>query len=138
MPVKEYVLDANALVRLYRNAPGANTVERLVREAKAGKARLSISVANLGEVLYVLSRYILPDEATRFVEETRDAVQAHSIDQPASLAAAMLRIRYKLGFADCFAAELALRIGATLVTADPDFERLGKQLKVLSLPRHVQ
>lgn len=136
--MKGYVLDANALVRLYRNAPGADTVERLVRQAKAGKARLSISVANLSEVLYILSRYVRPDEALRFMEKTRDAVQAISIDERASLDAAMLRVRYKLGFADCFAAELALRIGATLVTADPDFERLGKQLKVLELPRHVQ
>jgi predicted nucleic acid-binding protein len=50
----------------------------------------------------------------------------------------MLRIRYKLGFADCFAAELCIRTGATLVTADPDFERLGKQLRILALPRHTQ
>jgi len=30
-----------------------------------------------------------------------------------------------------------MRLRATLVTADPDFERLGKQLKVLALPRHT-
>ncbi len=134
--MRQYVLDANALVRLYRDAPGAETVDRLLRQAKGGKAGLSISVANLSEVLYVLSRFVRPDEALRFIEKTQDAVQAVSIDQHASLDAAMLRIRYKLGFADCFAAELALRTGATLVTADSDFERLGKQLKVLELPRH--
>lgn len=97
---------------------------------------MSISVANLSEVLYILSRYLRPDEALRFIEKARDAVQAESVDERASLDAAILRIRHKLGFADCFAAELALRKGATLVTSDPDFERLGKQLKVLALPRH--
>jgi predicted nucleic acid-binding protein len=51
--------------------------------------------------------------------------------------AGILRIRYKLGLADCFAAELAMRKGATLVTADPDFAKLGKQLKLLALPRHT-
>jgi hypothetical protein len=30
-----------------------------------------------------------------------------------------------------------MRTAATLVTSDPDFERLGKQLKVLALPRHA-
>jgi predicted nucleic acid-binding protein len=50
--------------------------------------------------------------------------------------AGILHIRYKLGLADCFAAELATRTGATLVTADPEFAKLGKQLKVLALPRH--
>jgi predicted nucleic acid-binding protein len=49
---------------------------------------------------------------------------------------ALLRIRYKLGLADCFAAELAMRTGATLVTSDPELAKLGKQLKVLALPRH--
>jgi hypothetical protein len=29
-----------------------------------------------------------------------------------------------------------MRMNATLVTADPDFEKVGKQLKVLALPRH--
>jgi hypothetical protein len=29
-----------------------------------------------------------------------------------------------------------MRTGATLVTADPEFAKLGKQLKVLALPRH--
>jgi hypothetical protein len=28
-------------------------------------------------------------------------------------------------------------MGATLVTADPEFVKLGKRLKVLALPRHT-
>ena len=134
--MKEYVLDANALVRLYRNTPGADVVDNLVRQAKAGKAHLFISVANLSEVLYVLSRYARPEEALRFIETARNAVEATSIDERVALDTAMLRIRYKLGLADCFAAELAMRTGATLVTADPEFTKLGKQLKILALPRH--
>jgi predicted nucleic acid-binding protein len=51
-------------------------------------------------------------------------------------AAAAVRLKYKLGYADCFAASLAIRERATLVTADPDFAKLGQQLKVLALPRH--
>jgi predicted nucleic acid-binding protein len=51
-------------------------------------------------------------------------------------AAAAVRLKYKLGYADCFAASLAIRERAMLVTADPDFAKLGQQLKVLALPRH--
>jgi predicted nucleic acid-binding protein len=57
-------------------------------------------------------------------------------DADQAKAAAEIRYRYKLGLADCYAAELAMRTGATLVTADPEFARLGKQLKILTLPRH--
>jgi len=134
--VKEYVLDANALVRLYRNTPGANLVDQLLRQAKSGKARLFISVVNLSEVLYVLSKYVRPEEALRLIAKTRNAVEAIPVNETTALDTAILRTRYKLGFADCFAAELTLRKNATLVTADPDFAKLGKQLKILALPRH--
>jgi predicted nucleic acid-binding protein len=72
--------------------------------------------------LQTLARYT---ESVEITEEQADA-------------AAALKFIYKLGYADCFAAELAMRTGATLVTADPEFAKLGKQLKVLALPRHKE
>ncbi len=47
-----------------------------------------------------------------------------------------LKQRYNLGYADAFAAELAIERGAWLVTADPEFSKLGKALSIFSLPRH--
>ncbi len=135
--MKEYVLDANALVRLYRNTPGADTVDELVRQAKTGRAHLSISVVNFGEVLYVLSRFFGRERAMSCIEGARNAVAIVAAEEEHALDAALLRLHYKLGFADCFAAELAMRTGATLVTADPEFARLGKQLKLLALPKHA-
>jgi predicted nucleic acid-binding protein len=58
------------------------------------------------------------------------------VSESVAIETGILRIRYKLGLADCFAAELAMRMGATLVTADPEFAKLGRQLKVLALSRH--
>jgi predicted nucleic acid-binding protein len=135
--VKEYVLDANALVRLFRNAPGADAVDALVGQAKSGRAHLSISVVNLTEVLYILSRYFGQEKALLCVDKARRVVEPISVDEQIAIDTAILRIRYKLGIADCFAAELSIRLGATLVTADPEFAKLGKQLKVLALPQHT-
>jgi predicted nucleic acid-binding protein len=50
--------------------------------------------------------------------------------------AAAIKQRHNLGYADAFAAELAIERDAWLVTADPDFSRMGKSLSVYSLPRH--
>jgi ribonuclease VapC len=47
--------------------------------------------------------------------------------------AARLKAVHKLPYADSFAAALALREHAALVTSDPDFVRLGKQLSILWL-----
>jgi predicted nucleic acid-binding protein len=130
-------MDANALVRLYRNAPGADAVENLIRRAKSGRADLRISVVNLTEVSYILARYFTPERVAVCIQAARPVVEPIGVDEQAALRAASLRTRYKLGLADCFAAELAIRTGATLVTADPEFAKLGRQLKVLALPRHV-
>jgi predicted nucleic acid-binding protein len=134
--VKEYVLDANARVRYFRRTPGFSTVENLLQQAKAGRARLSISVVNLCEVTYVLARYFGQEQTLRYIEIARRAVESEEVSESVAMDTALLRIRYKLGLADCFAAELAMRTGATLVTSDPELAKLGKQLKVLALPRH--
>ena len=134
--MKEYVLDANALIRYYRRASGFEVVENLFKQAKAGRVHLSISVVNLCEVLYVLARFFGQEQTLRYIEISRRATETHAVTESVAMDTAILRIRYKLGLADCFAAELAMRTGATLVTADPEFAKLGKQLKVLALPRY--
>lgn len=135
--MKEYVFDANALVRYFRRTPGFATVENLFKQAKAGRAHLSISVVNLAEVICVLARYFGQEQTLRFIEIARRATEPDAVTESVAIDTSILRIRYKLSLADCFAAELAIRLGATLVTADPDFVKLGKQLKVLALPRHI-
>lgn len=98
---------------------------------------MSISVVNMSEVVYVLARYFGHEQTLRYIEVARHSVQSDLVSESVAIDTASLRIRYKLGLADCFAAELAMRTGATLVTADPEFAKLGKQLKVLALPRHT-
>ena len=134
--MKSYVLDANALVRYFRRTPGSVTVVELIQRAKDGQISLAVSVVNLAEVLCVLARYFRQDESLRMIQIARSVAEPMPVDDQVALDTAAIRIRYKLGLADCFAAELAMRLGATLVTADPEFEKLGKALKVLQLPRH--
>jgi predicted nucleic acid-binding protein len=134
--VREYVLDANALVSLFRNREGAAKIQELLVQADKELVWLRISVVNLMEVLYVFARYSTLEKARTAIQKVQALVEFVSPDADQALAAAEIRLRYKLGLADCFAAELAMRTRSTLVTADPDFEKLGKQLKVLTLPRH--
>jgi predicted nucleic acid-binding protein len=134
--VREYVLDANALVRYFRNQEGAAKVENLLIQADRKLTSLSISVVNLTEVLYIFARYSGMEGARKAIQKIQGLVEFTLADAGQAKAAAEIRHRYKLGLADCYAAELAMRTGATLVTADPEFARLGKQLKILTLPRH--
>jgi len=134
--VKEYVLDANALVRYFRKQDGSAKVRELLNQADNNLVSLRISVVNLAEVLYVFARYSTLEKARMAIQKVKRLVEFASPDSEQALAASELHHRYKLGLADCFAAELAMRTGATLVTADPDFAKLGRQLKIQALPRH--
>lgn len=134
--MKDYVLDANALVRLFRDQDGASKIQDLLVQSDEKLVSLRISTVNLAEVLYVLSRYSSLEKARAAIQKVESLVEFVPPDTAQALAAAELRFIYKLGLADCFAAELAMRTRATLVTADPEFAKLGKQLKVMALPPH--
>jgi len=58
------------------------------------------------------------------------------IDRDRASRAAALKQKHALGYADAFAAELAIERGAWLVTADPEFQKIGKALSVYTLARH--
>ena len=63
-------------------------------------------------------------------------MESVAADEAQAEMAATIKLHYRLGYADCFAAALAIGKGATLVTADPEFAKLGRKLKVMALPRH--
>lgn len=135
---RRYVLDANALVGLFEDRKGtAARVERLLEGALLEDSPLLMSAVNWGEVLYVTWRHhgeVTTREAEARMREMPLAVIA--ADRERASRAAALKQKHNLGYADAFAAELALERGAWLVTADPEFSRMGKTLSLYPLPRH--
>jgi predicted nucleic acid-binding protein len=96
-----------------------------------------MSAVNWGEVFYLEWRYhgeAKAHEAEAKLQELPIAVIA--VDRERASRAGALRQKHSLGYADAFAAELAIERGAWLVTADPEFAKVGKGLSVYSLPRH--
>jgi predicted nucleic acid-binding protein len=133
--MKIYVLDASAVVRYLTNGAGVAKVDALIDRAGSGEARLLISVVNWGEALYSLAKMQGLNRAKADLMGLNALVEPMVVDEALAEAAASVRLQYRLGYADCFAAALAMRMNATLVTTDPDFFKLGKRLKVLSLQR---
>ena len=138
--MKEYVLDANAVLRYFgvSEGQGANKVRALFEQAERGQAHLSMSVVNLGEVLYVLLKYVGEQRARHYVQVLQHVATMVEADAAQALGAAEMKHKYKLGYADSFAAMLAVTLKATLVSADPGFERVGKTLKWIRLPKYAQ
>ena len=135
---RRYVLDANALIGFFEDRESASEkVRRLMSEAFRQESPLLMSAVNWGEVFYMEWRYHGEIKA-REVERNlhRLPIMVVPVDLDRATRAAALKQKHNLGYADAFAAELALERGAWLVTADPEFSRLGRLLSVYPLPRH--
>jgi predicted nucleic acid-binding protein len=136
--MRRYVLDANALIGFFEGRQTASgKVRQFMSEALRLELPLLMSAVNWGEVFYMEWRY--HGEATaRTIESDlhRLPIAVIGVDLERATRAAALQQKHNLGYADAFAAELAIERGARLVTADPEFSKLGKALSVYPLPRH--
>jgi predicted nucleic acid-binding protein len=95
-----------------------------------------MSAVNWGEVFYIEWRRhgeAGAREAEVRLQQMPIAVVA--VDRERASRAGALKQKHALGYADAFAAELAIERDAWLVTADPEFSKLGKALLVYPLPR---
>jgi len=129
-----YVLDAHGCIAYLADEPGRPEVERVLRAAAAGQARVLMCWVSVVEVYYLALR-----RRGRAAAEDALAV-LHSLplelllpDEQLCLAAAQLKGLHPISLADAFAAALALAAEANLLTGDPDFARLSPELRVLWL-----
>ncbi|MCU1303029.1 MAG: PilT-like protein [Candidatus Sulfotelmatobacter sp.] len=135
---RRYVLDANALVGLFEDREGtAGKVERLLEQALRQDVPLLMSAVNWGEVFYVTWRRHGEASAHEAEAKLREMpIAVIDANRERASRAGALKQKHSLGYADAFAAELAIERGAWLVTADPEFSKVGDTLSVYPLPRH--
>jgi len=125
------VLDSFALMALFRNEPSAPHVEALLEKASKGECELFMSVVNLGEVAYTLEiRQGLQAAKEAVAAIDQAPIEVVDVDRTLTLAAARLKATTGVGYADCFAAALAQHLDATVLTGDPDFQRLEPAVTV--------
>jgi predicted nucleic acid-binding protein len=122
---------------LLQKRPGADQIERLVKQAAAGEIRILISIINWGEVYYVIWRNRGLAAAENVLLQIADLpIHVVNTDSELTKLAASFRVRHNLPYADGFAAALAQEQNATLVTGDRDFAPLEKSVRILWLVAH--
>jgi predicted nucleic acid-binding protein len=135
--LRRYALDANAVIGFLEERSGTVARMRHLLEASRRDAPLLMSAINWGEVFYIIWRRHGEAKARQTEAQLQQLpIAVISADRDRATRAAALKDRHGLGYADSFAAELAIERGAWLVTADPEFEKVGKELSLLSLPRY--
>lgn len=133
-----FVLDSFAVLAYLEGEAGGATVRDLLQEGEAGSRTLFLSLINLGEILYIIEReqgLIPAQQALAAIEQLPLTVEP--VSRATVLAAANLKARYSVAYADTFAVVAARDHGAVLVTGDPEFEALAKDgiIRVQWLPR---
>lgn len=125
------VFDSSAVLAFFLMEPGGAEVKVELRGCRKGTRGGWISAASVAEVHRRLraSR----DAATARRELDSFCVTPVSIlpvDRDHAQAAADLNHETGVGLFDCFVAAAAWQLGATVVTADPDFHRLEDRVTV--------
>jgi predicted nucleic acid-binding protein len=134
--MKVHVLDANALYRYLTGGPGADTVSRLLRDARDAEQPLHMSVVNWGEVYYTIARGAGFAETVRIMDRVKMLPLAILVaDESITTKAAKLKAGHGLPYADCFAAA-TVGSGGVLVTSDAKDFRKIPGLQILPLPEH--
>lgn len=131
MAHNHFVLDSYAILALLNDEPGAERVASLLKQASDPDIVIAMSLINLGEVSYIVERRwgIEKTQITlAYLEAT--SIQFVEVDKNRVLAAAHLKAKYPIAYADAFAAALAIELEATLLTGDPEFQALSSQVNI--------
>ena len=127
------VLDGWALIAFLEDEPAAEQVEKLLAQAAAEKHKLLLSVVNWGEIYYNTMREVSQEAAeqtTREIAALPIDIVGVSDDLHLAKQAAIYKATHKMAYADCFAAALAKIKNCELLTGDPEFKSLEKEIKI--------
>lgn|SRR5574341_875329 len=133
MPLKSkaIVLDSWSIIAYLEDEPSGQEVEELLVNAHEHGIPLLTTVVNAGEVWYITARKTSGAVADEAIEDLRrlgiDFVDA---DWAVTKTAAAFKAKGKMSYADCFAAALAKNKQASLITGDPEFKQVSKDIKV--------
>lgn len=129
-----YVFDTFAILAYFLAEPGGGKVRELLGRAEAGETSLAMSLINVGEVFYILSREQGSPKAQSILADLRSlTIRFYDATEERILVAARLKADYPISYADAFAASLAIELNASLVTGDSEFKTIKEKLSLFWL-----
>jgi ribonuclease VapC len=133
------VLDSHALLAFFRGEDAAVQVKDLLHKAASADRPLHMTEVNYAEVKYIL----IKKDGVEAWKQAADIltslpIEFHPADRSHSDAAADFKARHKISLADAFAAALAAGRKCELVTGDPEFKALEKEVKINWLTPNVR
>ena len=126
-----YILDSFALLAYFQAEVGGAKVKDILKQAEMGNVATSLSLINLGEVIYITGRKLSNEKAEEILLDILLLpIQLAEVTMDRVLAAAQVKAQYPISYADAFAVALAQELNATIVTGDSEFKQVESIVKL--------
>lgn len=125
------VIDAHALLAYFEKEPGYELVQAALTRAVEKDCYLLMTTVNFGEVYYIIMRELGQQKADE-IERIVRTLPIEIVDADIELAkeAARFKAKYKISYADCFAAALTKARKAELLSGDKKLQHLKNIIKI--------
>jgi predicted nucleic acid-binding protein len=128
---KTLVLDSWSVIAYFEDEPAGQQVADLIANSEENETSLLMSVVNAGEVWYILAREVSEQEANQSIAELKHlGIELVDADWKLTESAARLKSKYKMSYADCFTAALAIENKASLATGDHEFKQVEGEVRI--------
>ena len=128
------IIDSHALMVFLEKENGHKKVEQIFLSAIERDVPLLMTTVNYGEVYYIVLRECGQEKLDEIEGIIRNLpIKIIDVDITLAREAAILKATKKMSYADCFAAALTIMRKGELLTGDPEFKTLEKEIKILWL-----
>ena len=126
------IMDSWAIIAYLEDEKAAGKIGDIIVEAHESGIPLLMTVVNAGEVWYTVARKASESDADGSLKDLAElGISIVDVDWTLTHTAAKFKTRGRIAYADCFAAALAKREAGPLVTGDPEFKLLEKDISIL-------
>lgn len=130
----KYILDSYALLAYFQASPAGAAVRNILKDASSNQVAAYLSIISLGEIYYIIARKIGEEKAHASVKDISCLpIGLIDITTERVLAAASVKARHIVSYADAFVVAAAVEYSAMIVTGDPEFKRTESLAAVLWL-----
>ncbi|MFH1762043.1 MAG: type II toxin-antitoxin system VapC family toxin [bacterium] len=125
------ILDAHGLMAFLEKEQGYEKVKAAFVSAVKNNQNILMTAVNFGEVYYIILKECGIDKAIE-TEKIIESLPIDIINVNLNMAkeAAIYKANKKMSYADCFAAALTNMHNGILITGDPEFKEVEKEIKI--------
>ena len=131
---RKYCLDAFALKAFLAGEPGGEKVKDLLGAAQKEKVKIYVHIVNLLEIYYTtlqdVNKSIADEVLVRIKDMPVEVVPFKVKDIPMI---GEVKAYHKVSLADAFCVATAIEKNATIITGDPEFKEVEKEVKIIWL-----